>query len=101
MMKRILLLLSALGLAQAFAQTQPAQAPPSQTQASPARERRGMNQPGENVIGKVTVISKDSLVIAPLTGGSPVTIKISETTRVMKERQPIKLDEIKVDEVVF
>jgi len=101
MMKRILLLISALGLAQAFAQTPPAQDPSSRTQSPPARERGGMNQPGENVIGKVTSVSADSLVIAPLTGGGPVTIKIGANTRVMKERQPIKLDEIKVDEMVF
>ena len=72
-------------------------AAPAQTQ-----ERGGMNMPpGENVVGKVTAASKDSLTIAPLMGGDPVTVKVSESTRVTKERQPIKLEEIKTDEVVF
>jgi hypothetical protein len=66
------------------------------------RERGGMNPvPGENVIGKVTAKTKDSLTIAPMTGGDPVIVKISDTTRVTKERQPFKFEDIKVDEVVF
>jgi hypothetical protein len=66
------------------------------------RERGGMNQvPGENVIGKVTAKTKDSLTIAPMAGGDPVIVKISDTTRVTKERQPFKFEDIKVDEVVF
>jgi hypothetical protein len=66
------------------------------------RERGGMNQvPGENVIGKVTAKTKDSLTITPMMGGDPVTVKISDTTRVTKERQPFKFEDIKIDEVVF
>jgi len=65
------------------------------------QERGGNMPPGENVAGKVTAMSKDSLTVAPLTGGEPVTIKVGESTRVMKERQPVKLEDIKVDEVIF
>ncbi|HWF06069.1 MAG TPA: DUF5666 domain-containing protein [Candidatus Angelobacter sp.] len=57
--------------------------------------------PGENMIGKVTAISKDSLTIAKLEGGESVTIKISDATRVTRSRQHIKLEEIKVDETIF
>ena len=57
--------------------------------------------PGENVAGKVTAVNKDSLVITPMAGGDPVTIKISGDTRIMKQRQPIDLKEIKVDDTVF
>jgi Domain of unknown function (DUF5666) len=67
-----------------------------------AQERGGMNMPpGENVVGKVTAVSKDSLTVSPLMGGEPVTVKVSETTRVSKDRQPFKLEDIKVDDVVF
>jgi len=67
-----------------------------------ARERGGMNMPpGENVVGKVTAVSKDSLTISPLMGGELVTVKVTETTRVTKDRQPFKLEDIKIDEVVF
>src|ERR1043166_9094064 len=61
----------------------------------------GNMPPGENVVGKVTAVSKDSLTVAPLTGGEPVTVKIGESTRAMKERQPAKLEDIKVDETIF
>jgi len=63
-------------------------------------QERGMF-PGDAVVGKVTSVSPDSLVVAPLMGGDPVTIKVSDSTRISKERQPIKLSEIKTDEVVF
>jgi hypothetical protein len=64
-------------------------------------ERTVMMPPGDNVAGKVTAVSKDSLTIAPLAGGEPVTVKIGENTRIIKERQPAKLEEIKTDETVF
>ncbi|MBZ5504368.1 MAG: DUF5666 domain-containing protein [Acidobacteriia bacterium] len=67
-----------------------------------AQEHGGMNaSPGENVVGKVTAVSKDSLTVSPLMGGEPVTVKVSENTRVTKDRQPFKLEDIKVDETVF
>ena len=67
-----------------------------------AQERGGRNMPpGENVFGKVTAVSKDSLTVARQQGGEAVTVKVSDTTRVSKSRQPIKLEEIKVDDTVF
>jgi hypothetical protein len=66
------------------------------------QEHGGMNAlPGDNIVGKVTAVNKDSLTIAPLMGGEPVTVKVSEATRVSKDRQPAKLEEIKVDDAVF
>src|SRR5689334_21075056 len=61
----------------------------------------GTMPPGDNVVGKVTAMTKDSLTIVPLMGGAPVTIKIGEATRIMRERQPVKLEAIKADETVF
>ena len=49
--------------------------------------------PGDNVVGKVTSVSKDSLVVAPVTGGDPITIKVGDSTRVLKAREP-KVGEI-------
>src|ERR1700727_891165 len=57
--------------------------------------------PGENVVGKVTAVSKDSLTVTQLQGGESVTVKTSETTRVSKERQPFQVEDIKVGETVF
>jgi len=65
------------------------------------QDRGGNLAPGDNVVGKVTAVSKDSLTITPITGGDAVTVKLSESTRIMKERQPVKLEDIKTDEVVF
>ena len=64
-------------------------------------QERGNMPPGDVVAGKVTTVGADSLVVVPLIGGDPVTVKVSDTTRVFKERQPIKLSEIKPDDVVF
>jgi len=64
-------------------------------------QERGNMPPGDVVAGKVTTVGVDSLVVVPLIGGDPVTVKVSDTTRVFKERQPIKLSEIKPDDVVF
>src|SRR5215467_8655696 len=65
------------------------------------QDRGGNLPPGDNVVGKVTAVSKDSLTLMPMTGGDAVTVKVSESTRIMKERQPGKLEDIKTDEVVF
>jgi len=57
--------------------------------------------PGDNVIGKVTAMTKDSLTVAPLTPGDPITIKVSDSTRFIKERQPTGIQDIKVGETIF
>ena len=57
--------------------------------------------PGDAVVGKVSSISKDSLVIVPLTGGDPVTVKVNDSTRVNKDRQPAQMDDIKAGDVIF
>lgn len=69
--------------------------------AQPQGRGNRPNMPGNGVAGKVTSISKDSLVITPLAGGDPVTIKIGSDTRLMKDRQPAKVDDIKAGDVVF
>ena len=65
------------------------------------QDRGGTMLPGQNVVGKVIAVSKDSLIIAPLMGGDAVSVKVSDTTRVAKDRQPFKFEEIKVDDVIF
>ncbi len=65
------------------------------------QDRGGNRPPGEMIAGKVTSVNKDVLTVAPLRGGEPITVKITANTRVTKQRQPIKVEEIKVDEVVF
>src|SRR5215467_9821987 len=62
---------------------------------------RGNMPPGENVMGTVTSIGKDSLTVSPAAGGDPITVKVSDSTRVMKDRQPSRLADIKVGDTVF
>src|SRR5262249_25617033 len=57
--------------------------------------------PGDNVVGKVTSAAKDSLIIAPLASGDALTIKIGENTGGSKEREPIKIEVIKKDDIIF
>lgn len=72
------------------------------TAPAQVQERGGRNMPpGETVFGKVTAVSKDSLTVSPTQGGDAVTVKVGENTRVTKERQPVKLEDIKTDDTVF
>lgn len=88
-MKKSLLIcfLMSLCLASAFAQNQ---------EQGPRRM-----PPGDNVMGKVTAVGNGSVTVTPLNGGAPVTVKVGDNTRVSKDRQPIKLSDIKVDDTVF
>src|SRR5262249_10556154 len=61
----------------------------------------GQTRPGENVVGKVPAVGKDSITVAPMAGGDPVTIKAGDSARIFKDREPIKLSDIKVDDTVF
>ncbi|HEY6350957.1 MAG TPA: DUF5666 domain-containing protein [Candidatus Angelobacter sp.] len=61
----------------------------------------GQMRPGENIAGKVTAMTADSLTVAPMNGGDPVIIKTGENTRILKEREPVKLSAIKVNDTVF
>jgi hypothetical protein len=86
-MKKILLIITLAGLAL--------------TTASGQAQGQGNRPPGDTVVGKITSVDKDSLVITPVAGGDPITVKITENTRIMKQREPIKLGDIKPDETVF
>jgi hypothetical protein len=57
--------------------------------------------PGDNVVGKVTAVTKDSVTVAPLLGGDPVTVKVGGDTRVIKDRQPASIGDIKTGDTVF
>lgn len=60
----------------------------------------GQMRPGDNVAGKVTAVTVDSVIIAPMNGGDPITVKTGDNTRIMKQREPIKLSDIKVSDTV-
>jgi hypothetical protein len=56
---------------------------------------------GNNVVAKVTAIDGASLTVVPVAGGDPLTIKIGSNTQIMKDRQPAKAADIKVDDFIF
>jgi len=92
-------------------QAQPGQSPSSQSQPEQGQsEQRGQRRifPGDRIFGKVTAVGKDSVTIAPQGGSdaavgakTPVTIKVTDETRINKQREPIKLSEIKTGDTVF
>ena len=88
-MKKSLLLCLAAGLcvAAAFAQDQ---------EQGPMRM-----PPGASVAGKVTAVDNGSITVTPANGGAAVTVKVSDSTKIFKERQPVKLSDIKVNDTVF
>jgi hypothetical protein len=53
------------------------------------------------IVSPMTSVSKDFLTVASLSGSWPVTIKIGANTRLIRHRHPLKLDEIKVDDIAF
>jgi hypothetical protein len=61
----------------------------------------GQMRPGENVAGKVMAVAADSITVAPMNGGDPVIVKTGEDTRIMKDREPVKLNVIKVSDTIF
>jgi hypothetical protein len=78
----------------------------AQTADQPGQQRRVL--PGDRVVGKVTAVSSDSVTVSPQGGSdatldskTPFTIKVSDTTRINKQREPIKLNEIKPGDTVF
>src|SRR5258708_5460807 len=56
--------------------------------------------PGDNVIGKVTAATKDTITVTPMTGGDPVTVKVGGDTRVIKDRQMAGIGDIKIGDTV-
>jgi Domain of unknown function (DUF5666) len=86
-------LISGLGLLAALAH--------AQDNTQPRERFRGNMPPGQTVVGKVTSAGTDSLVVTPVGGDPPVTVKVGESTRIFKDRQPAKLADIKTDETIF
>jgi hypothetical protein len=73
-----------------------------------AAQEQGQNQgqgpmrgPGDGAAGKVTAVGKDSITITPIRGGDPIVVKVGDSTRISKEREPIKISDIKVGDTVF
>ena len=92
-----LLLSVAVGWAQ-----EPSPAPQGTTQDAPfGGMKRGPNGgQGQPVFGKITAIH-DGVIELARPDGSIITVKISGSTEYRKDRQPAKLEDFKVGEVVF
>ena len=76
-----------------------APAPNTETQAT-ERPRRGMEGRGRPVFGKISGLQSDAIEI---TGqeGNKVTIKLTNSTEFRKERQPAKMSDFKVGDMVI
>jgi preprotein translocase subunit YajC len=84
--------------ANAAAQSQDQGAPPADGQR---RGPRGANDgQGQPLVGKITAI-KDGAVELTKPDGTAVTVKITDKTEYRKDRQPAKLGEFKVGDMVF
>jgi hypothetical protein len=68
---------------------------------TPGGQRRGPNDgQGQPLIGKITAI-KDGAVELAKPDGTTVTLKITDKTEYRKDRQPAKLGDFKVGDMVF
>src|SRR5215471_13303881 len=61
----------------------------------------GQMPPGQNVVGKVTAVGKDSITVAPIMGGDPGTVNVGDTTRVINEPQPVKPSDVNAAQTAF
>jgi hypothetical protein len=94
----LLLLVAAIGRAQA-----PAPATPDQEQGAPARATQRPRQndgQGRPLFGKITAINNGTIQVATLDGAN-ITVKISNKTEYRKDRKSAKLEDFKVGDVVF
>jgi len=100
----LLFLMSALVSLAETPDTAPAQ---DQSQAPPAGGNRGpghgggtMPGRGGGIIGKITSINGDSLVLTR-PDGSNVTVKLTDKTEFRKDRQPAKIADFKIGDFVM
>ena len=70
------------------------------TQSGPEGSQRGPQGPGRGVFGKITAIQSDSLEIAGQ-DGTKTSVKLTSSTEFHKERQPAKLSDFKVGDMVI
>ena len=94
----LLLLGVATALAQDPAPSQDQQQPGAQQ--GPPRRQGGMEGRGQGLFGKITAINKGSLELAK-PDGTTATVKISDQTQFRKDRQPAKLEDFKVGDMVM
>jgi preprotein translocase subunit YajC len=84
--------------ADAVAQSQEQGAPPPDSQRrGPRGANDGSSQP---LIGKITAIKDGAVELAKL-DGTTMTVKITDKTEYRKDRQPVKLEDFKVGDMVF
>ncbi len=99
-MKRVFLLAALLAVPLLCGAQAPEQsAPPSQQGPRGDRGRMG-ERSGARVAGTITAIGADSITVNSMQGKT-VTVKISGDTRFMKDRQPAKLADFKVGDMIM
>jgi len=95
----LFLVLASAGLAQA-----PDSPPQGQDQGAPPRGGRGQGRggpmEGRGIAGKITAINSGSLELTKPDGTS-VTVKLTDSTEFRKDRQPAKISDFKVGDLVF
>jgi len=89
-------LAAGIGTAQAQDATQDQTAPPSTNRGG----GRGGPGQGRGTMGKITAISGNSLEVTK-PDGSKVTVKLTDTTEFRKDRQPAKMADFKVGDMVM
>jgi len=93
-----------LALAPASPAQTPDASPQGQDQGAPPRGSRGQGRggpmEGRGVAGKITAINSGSLEMTKPDGTS-VTVKLTDKTEFRKDRQPAKIADFKVGDLVF
>lgn len=94
--------LSILGFSLILPIAAKAQEPPQPS--APPREQTGRQssegEHGRGLLGKITAIQEDSIEISR-PDGSTVKVKLTDQTQFRKDRQPAKLADFKVGDIIF
>jgi hypothetical protein len=89
-------------LATSTSTTRAQDAAPQEQTAPPSANRGGRDGPGQGrgTMGKITAISGNSVEVTK-TDGTKVTVKLTDATEFRKDRQPAKMADFKVGDMVM
>jgi hypothetical protein len=89
-----------LFLATSISEAQAQDAPPQDQTAPPSANRGGGRGGPRGTMGKITAISGNSLEVTKQ-DGTKVTVKLTDATEFRKDRQPAKMSDFKIGDLVM
>ena len=83
----------------AIAQENPPAPPQNGTSGPGMREGSGMRRMGRGVMGEITAVNPDGFTLKTMQGNA-ATVKVSSETKFMRNREPIKMSDLKLGDTI-